>query len=221
MALIRVNPKPTLENATMSATTAHADPRHAPHGFTDQFAWSVTKLLRFVADSFFSWRYGHRAVVLETVAAVPGMVARTLLNLRSLRLMEDDCGWVRKLLDEAENERMHLMTFIKIAQPSGFERFLVLLAQGIFYNFFFLLYLCSPRTAHRLVGYFEEEVVVSYTEYLAGADAGIYENVPAPEIAIRYWGLAPEARLREVIIAVRADEAGHRDVNHDFAQQLS
>jgi ubiquinol oxidase len=221
MALIRVNPKPTLENAIMSATTASANPRHAPRGFSDQFAWSVTKLLRFVADSFFSQRYGHRAVILETVAAVPGMVAGTLLHLRSLRSMEDDCGWVRKLLDEAENERMHLMTFIKIAQPSKFERFLILLAQGIFYNFFFLLYLCSPRTAHRLVGYFEEEAVVSYTDYLAGVDAGIYENVPAPEIAIRYWGLAPDARLREVIIAVRADEAGHRDVNHDFAQQLS
>jgi ubiquinol oxidase len=35
-----------------------------------------------------------------------------------------------------------------------------------------------------------------------------------------YWSLPPDARLSDVIIAVRADEAGHRDVNHGFADQL-
>jgi hypothetical protein len=80
---------------------------------------------------------------------------------------------------------------------------LVLLAQGIFYNLFFLLYLCSPKTAHRVVGYFEEEAVFSYTEYLAGVDNGTYANVPAPQIAIDYWKLPPEARLRDVIIVIR------------------
>jgi len=74
--------------------------------------------------------------VLETVAAVPGMVGGALQHLRALRRMESDRGWIRTLLEEAENERMHLMTFIHIAQPSWFERFLVLTAQGIFYNCF-------------------------------------------------------------------------------------
>lgn len=195
--------------------------RHEPRDLSDKVARGMTKFLRFFADRFFAKRYGHRAVVLETVAAVPGMVAGALQHLRCLRRMEDDRGWVRTLLDEAENERMHLMTFVHIAQPSRFERSLILLAQGLFYNAFFVLYLCSPRTAHRLVGYFEEEAVVSYTEYLAGIDAGQYENVPAPEVAIRYWGLAADARLRDVVLAVRADEAGHRDVNHRFAHELS
>lgn len=135
--------------------------------------------------------------------------------------MQPDNGWIRKLLDEAENERMHLMTFIHIAQPNRFERGLIMLAQGIFYNLFFLLYLISAKTAHRLVGYFEEEAVYSYTEYLAGVDNGTYENVPAPQIAIDYWQLDASARLREVIIAVRNDEANHRDVNHYFADALT
>lgn len=76
-------------------------------------------------------------------------------------------------------------------------------------------------TAHRVVGYLEEEAVYSYTEYLAGVDNGVYANVPAPGIAIDYWKLAPDARLRDVIIAVRADEAHHRDVNHQFADELA
>lgn len=193
---------------------------HTPRDFSDRIARGFTKTMRFFADIFFARRCGHRAVVLETVAAVPGMVASTLQHLKSLRNMSDDQGWIRVLLDEAENERMHLLTFIEIAQPSRFERWLIILAQGLFYNGFFLLYLISPRTAHRVVGYFEEEAVVSYTEYLAQIESGRHENVPAPQRAIAYWNLPQDARLSDVIIAVRADEAGHRDVNHSFADQL-
>lgn len=195
--------------------------RHAPQDLRDRFAYAFVRLLRFFADIFFARRYGHRAVVLETVAAVPGMVGGSLQHLRALRRMKSDHGWIRTLLDEAENERMHLMTFIHVTQPSHLERLLVLLVQGGFYSFFFLLYLISPKTAHRVVGYLEEEAVHSYTEYLAGVDDGTYANVAAPRIAIDYWKLAPDARLREVIVAVRTDEAGHRDVNHEFADALA
>lgn len=197
------------------------EPHHDPVDLADRCALALTKFLRFFADTFFARRYGHRAVVLETVAAVPGMVGGALQHLRALRRMESDGGWIRTLLEEAENERMHLMTIIHIAQPTRLERFIVLIAQGIFYNLFFVLYLVSPKTAHRMVGYFEEEAVYSYTEYLASIDDGTIANVAAPKIAVDYWKLAPDARLREVIMAIRADEAHHRDVNHGFADSLA
>ena len=194
---------------------------HIPTDFSDRVALAITKLARFVADTFFAGRYGHRAVVLETIAAVPGMVGGALQHLRSLRRMESDHGWISTLLDEAENERMHLMTFVKIAQPTRLERLIILLAQGIFFNGFFLLYMISPRTAHRVVGYFEEEAIISYTEYLDHVDKGIHPNVPAPQIAIDYWKLPPDARLRDLILIVREDERHHRDVNHGFADELT
>jgi ubiquinol oxidase len=194
---------------------------HKPNGFSDQFALVLTKSMRFFADTFFARRYGHRAVVLETVAAVPGMVGGVLQHLRALRRMESDKGWIHTLLDEAENERMHLMTFINYAQPTLLERLIILFAQGVFFNGFFLLYLLSPRTAHRVVGYFEEEAIHSYTEYLNDVDSGIIPNVPAPKIAIDYWKLASDSRLRDVIIVVREDESHHRDVNHEFADELA
>ncbi|HEX7944204.1 MAG TPA: alternative oxidase, partial [Phenylobacterium sp.] len=140
---------------------------------------------------------------------------------RCLRRMEDDHGWIRTLLDEAENERMHLMTFIEICRPSLFERVVVVAVQWVFYLFFFCLYLVSARTAHRVVGYFEEEAVISYTHYLAEIDAGRAENVAAPALAIRYWNMPAGSRLRDVIEVVRADEAHHRDVNHGFANQIA
>jgi len=194
---------------------------HEAESFSDYFALVCTKFLRVFADTFFAGRYGHRAVVLETVAGVPGMVGGTLQHLKSLRRIENDQGWIKTLLDEAENERMHLMTFIEIAKPNTFERFLIILAHGIFYNLFFLLYLISSKTAHRLVGYFEEEAVYSYTEYLQGIQEGKYENIPAPQIAIDYWHLKKDARLSDVVIAVREDEMNHRDVNHYFSNQLN
>ncbi len=210
-------------SASDASSPSDTTPRrhHRPKGFSDWFAYRLVRFMRFFADLFFAGRYGHRAVVLETVAAVPGMVGGTLQHLHALRRMKDDDGWIRTLLDEAENERMHLMTFVEVARPSWLERALIVLAQGAFYNLFFLLYLCSSKTAHRVVGYLEEEAVVSYTEYLEGIDSGKYENIPAPQIAIDYWKLPADARLREVVEAVRADEAEHRDVNHDFADQIA
>ncbi|MEP7058108.1 MAG: alternative oxidase [Caldimonas sp.] len=195
-------------------------PHHTPADSGDRFAYAFVRLLRFFADLFFAKRYGHRAIVLETVAAVPGMVGATLTHLRCLRRIEDDRGWIRTLMDEAENERMHLMTFIEIARPNWFERVLVLLVQGFFYNAYFLLYLIAPGVAHRVVGYFEEEACRSYTNYLELIDAGVHANVAAPQIAKSYWKLAPDATLRDVVLAVREDEAGHRDVNHGYADEL-
>jgi ubiquinol oxidase len=194
---------------------------HTPKGFSDHFAMGFTKFLRFSADTFFAKRYGHRAIVLETVAAVPGMVGATIQHLTCLRRMVDDDGWIRTLMEEAENERMHLMTFIEVARPTYFERLVIQLAQAIFYVGFFLLYLVSARTAHRVVGYFEEEAVISYTLYLKEIDEGRSPNVPAPAIAIHYWKLPEDATLRDVVLAVRADEAHHRDVNHGFASTLA
>ncbi|MBF6024046.1 alternative oxidase [Lysobacter niastensis] len=202
-----------------AGTPLPVDLHHPVRTLSDRVAYTITRALRFFADTLFAKRYGNRAIVLETVAAVPGMVGGALLHLRCLRWLRDDRGWIRALLDEADNERMHLMTFMEIARPSAFERLMVLVAQALFFTFYLLLYLLSSRTAHRLVGYFEEEAVVSYTRYLEEIDAGRIANVPAPPIAIAYWKLPPHARLRDVVIAVRQDEAGHRDVNHDIASE--
>ena len=204
----------------MSVLQVDESIHHKPRGTSDRIAIGFTKVLRWCADTFFAKRYGHRAVVLETVAAVPGMVGATSNHLTCLRRMCDDRGWSRTLLDEAENERMHLMTFIEIAKPSLFERLVVITVQWVFYIFFFILYLVSQKTAHRLVGYFEEEAVISYTFYLAEIDEGRSPNVAAPAIARHYWGLPDDATLRDVILVVRADEAHHRDVNHGYANEL-
>lgn len=194
---------------------------HAPRDMRDRIALGFTKVLRFCADTFFAERYGHRAIVLETVAAVPGMVGATVNHLTCLRRMCDDKGWIRTLMEEAENERMHLMTFVEIAKPTLFERLVILAVQWVFYLAFFTLYLVSARTAHRIVGYFEEEAVISYTHYLKEIDEGRSPNVPAPAIARHYWKLADTATLRDVVLVVRADEAHHRDVNHSFADELA
>ena len=193
----------------------------APVNFSDRVAYKITMFLRWIADTFFKKRYGHRAVVLETVAGVPGMVAGMWNHLRSLRKMKpDDRGWIKTLLAEAENERMHLMIFIRIAKPNWLERWAIITAQFIFWHFYMFLYIFFPQCAHRMVGYFEEQACISYTEYLKEIDEGRTENIKAPKIAIDYYKLPKDATLRDVVIAVRKDEEGHRDVNHEMADQI-
>ena len=193
-----------------------------PKDFSDFFALSMTKFFRLIADTFFAKRYGHRAVVLETIAGVPGMVAGMLIHLRSLRKMKTGYGsQIREMLAEAENERMHLMFFIEIAKPNSFERLLVILAQGVFMSFYLFMYIFFPRTSHRMIGYFEDEAVKSYTEYLELVECGLVMNINAPKIAIDYYGLSKKAKLSDLIKSVRADEMHHSEVNHSYADNLN
>lgn len=192
---------------------------HPRKTISDSIAYWGVKSMRIPTDLFFQKRYGCRAMMLETVAAVPGMVGGMLLHCKSLRRFETSGGWIKALLEEAENERMHLMTFMEVAQPKWWERALVFAVQGVFFNAYFLLYLVSPRLAHRVTGYLEEEAIWSYSQFLKEIDAGRIPNGPAPAIAIDYWRLPKNATVRDVVEVVRADEAHHRDVNH-FAADI-
>jgi ubiquinol oxidase len=97
-----MSPGARIRISAMAAPSVDFTVHHKPQGFSDWFAFGFTKLLRFCADAFFAKRYGHRAIVLETVAAVPGMVGGTITHLRCLRRMCPDQGWIRTLMEEAE-----------------------------------------------------------------------------------------------------------------------
>ena len=83
--------------------------------------------------------------------------------------------------------------------------------------FYFVLYVLFPKTAHRMIHHFEEEAVKSYTEYLAMVESGEVENVPAPKLAIDYYGMSEDAKLSDLIIKVRADEQHHSDINYKYS----
>ena len=188
---------------------------------SDTFAYSMTRFFRFTADTFFAKRYGHRAVVLETVAGVPGMVAGVWMHFKSLRAMKAGYGeQIREMLAEAENERMHLMFFIEIAKPNLIERTIVLSAQIVFGLFYLFMYIFFTRTAHRMIGYFEDEAVKSYTEYLEIVESGKVEDIPAPQLAIQYYKLGSDSKLSDLIRCVRADEQHHSETNHNYADKL-
>ena len=182
-------------------------------------AKSMTKFFRFTADMFFRKRYGHRAIVLETVAGVPGMVAGMLTHLSSLRGLKAGNGQkIHEMLAEAENERKHLMFFMEVVKPTKLERGLIVLAQLIFWHYYLVMYILAPRTAHLMIHYFEEEAVRSYTEYLKLITEEQIEDVPAPQIAIEYYNLLPEAKLSDMIKYIRRDEQHHADLNLTYSE---
>ncbi|KAF7590401.1 hypothetical protein BBP40_002902 [Aspergillus hancockii] len=159
-----------------------------------------------------------RFVFLESVAGVPGMVAAMLRHLKSIRRMRRDYGWIETLLEEAYNERMHLLTFLKLSKPGPAMHFMVLAAQCVFFTGFSIAYILSPRICHRFVGYLEEEAVITYTKAIQELDSGnlpLWSNMQAPPMAVKYWQMPEGNRcMRSLLLYVRADEANHRDVNH-------
>lgn len=203
---------------------------HVPPVTTlDKTALFAVKCFRFGFDQATGWNRGtitpekilNRAIFLETVAAIPGMVAAIIRHFRSLRNMTRDGGMLNMFLEEANNERMHLLTFIRLKDPGMIFRAAVIGAQGVFGTGFGLAYVISPTFCHRFVGYIEEEACLTYTKIIKaieeaeeGSDLAAWKTQDAPKIAKGYWHLGENGTVLDVMKAVRADEAEHRDVNH-------
>lgn len=206
---------------------------HVPPGtYVDKLAYISVQSLRFLFDIFSGYTWGKiwgtldekkwltRIIFLETVAGVPGMIAAMTRHLRSLRTLNRDYGWIHTLLEEAENERMHLLTALVLRNPGPLFKLSVIGVQGIFVSVFSIAYIISPRFCHRFVGYLEEEAVKTYTHCLECIDKGdlkMWAQMPAPPIAKEYWKLSDNAMMRDVISVIRADEAHHRLVNHTLS----
>lgn len=146
------------------------------------------------------------------------MVGGMLRHLGSLRRMKRDNGWIETLLEESYNERMHLLTFMKMGEPGWFMKLMILGAQGVVFNGMFLAYLVSPRICHRFVGYLEEEAVHTYTRCLREIEMGQLPKwsdpkFEIPELAVQYWRI-PEGKrtMKDLILYIRAD--GKQQTHH-------
>lgn len=193
---------------------------HEPKRISDRFAARLVCTLRKLADLYFRKDYIRRSLVIETIAALPGMIGGKTQHYRALRWMRPEPGFIRTLLAEAENERMHLMAFLEIGKPNLLDRIIVVLVQFVFCVLYSLAYLGATRACHRFVGYLEEEATRSYTHFLEEIDAGRIADRPAPALAIQLWKLAENATMRDMVVAIRADEMRHRDNNHAIADQV-
>lgn len=208
-----------------------SQPRHQPENVIERV---INGMLKWTYRAFnFATGYkaadptpesvAFRVIFLESIAGVPGMIAAQHRHFRSLRHMDRDYGWIHTLLEEAENERMHLLTFMKAFPPGAATRVVVYGAQFGFAAVFASLYLASPRTAHRTVGYIEEMAVMTYCNIIElmqveGTKLNTaWHAMPAPEIAKTYWRLNDDADMLAVFQQIAADETNHRDVNHTFA----
>lgn len=218
-------PHPTYTAEELNGVRATHTP---PADLLAKVAYATIRCVRVGFDVCSGYAFGRtteakvlrRILFLETTAGVPGACAATLRHLRSLRRVQRDHGWIPSLLEESENERMHMLMFSQLKTPSLIFRASVLVAQGVFWNAFFVAYLVSPRFCHLFVGYLEEEAVKTYTSVLAHLDKGdlpIWAKMPAPAIAQRYYNMREGATMRDMILNVRADEFWHMESNMLFA----
>jgi len=200
-------------------------PKHRkPQTFHDYTGYYAVQALRrsfdlltgYNTEKMTSDKWLTRFLFLETVAGVPGMVAAALRHMRSLRTMKRDGGWIHTLLEEAENERMHLLTFMNMRQPGLVFRSAVLATQGVFLSLYTFFYALSPKHCHAFVSYLEEEAVKTYTHAIHDLDSGRipeWKDLKAPPLALKYWRLEEGATMRDVLLAVRADEVSVNNIS--------
>ena len=154
---------------------------------------------------------------------MPGFVAAGFRHFKSLRSLQRDHGWIPTLLEEAENERMHLLTCLHMFNAGPLTRAMVVAAQITITPFLFITYLFNPKAGHRFVGYLEETACETYKNVIVQVETPgtpLHEDwskLPAPQIAKGYWRLRDDALWVDVLKCIFADEANHRDVNHTFS----
>jgi hypothetical protein len=205
--------------------------QHKPVSLSDKIMhtlmWSMYKS--------FNWVTGYkpkntpvksvewRLIVLESFAGVPGFLAAGFRHFRSLRTLKRDHGWIHTLLEEAENERMHLLVCMKMFKANYITRIMVCAAQVFMTPFLCAVYLVKPEAVHRFVGYLEETACLTYANIIHQVETPgtplheAWSGLPAPNIAKTYWKLSDEAMWVDVLKCIFADECNHRDVNHTFA----
>ncbi|KAF4686786.1 hypothetical protein FOZ60_004798 [Perkinsus olseni] len=182
-------------------TAEHLKPKDAQ----DRLAYSLVWLCRSGYDFFSGYDflkhgyklYAHRLIFLETIAAIPGMVAALNRHLKSLRRMDRDHGWIPTLIEEAEDERMHLLISQSLISHGWLLRSLITAAQGAFFVFYATAYSISPRFCHRFVGYLEEEAFKTYTAIIEDVENGKIPEFErsAPYYARSYYYLPTDATL--------------------------
>jgi len=177
--------------------------------------------LRAPRDLIFRNRLEHHLLLGETIAAVPGMVGGALLHFSCLRRIRDDEGWIQTMLEEAKTERQHLLSLHALIRPNLFDKIIIFSMQFTFVLLFFLLYVFGRKSAHRFVGYLEEDAIEVYEQYLLVLKQQPKKNVPAPEIAYQYWEFSGKVKLDAMIKAIIKDEKRHRDTNHEYADKLA
>mmetsp|Transcript_91104 Transcript_91104/g.208855 ORF Transcript_91104/g.208855 Transcript_91104/m.208855 type:complete len:344 (-) Transcript_91104:423-1454(-) len=209
--------------------------QHKPQTFSDKFVhgamYGLYKTFNFItgykAENTPVRAVEWRLIVLESFAGVPGFVAAMFRHFRSLRNLCRDHGWIHTLLEEAENERMHLLTCMKMFDAGIVTRTLVISAQVVMTPFVAALLIVKPGAAHRFVGYLEETACITYANVIHQVETpgtplhGAWSDVDAPEIARTYWKLSDDAKWVDVLKCMFADECNHRDVNHTFATMSS
>lgn len=116
---------------------------------------------------------------------------------------------------------MHLLSFVRMRDPGMFMRVVVLGSQAVVGAAFMALYAVAPGFCHRFVGYIEEEACHTYTKIIheietapESRDVSEWRTCLAPKIARGYWHLGEKGTVLDMMYAIRADEAEHRDVNH-------
>lgn len=213
-------------NNALTTSKQHRAPgsisQHVVYGFL-RSAYNVFNFVtRFDKNDPSPGAMRLRLILLESIAGVPPFVTAGYRHFRSLRNMSYDGGRIYTHLEEAENERMHLISCMQVFQAGPAMKATIYIAQIFTAPIFVTMCLLSPRSLNRFVGYLEELACETYGTVLHKVNDPakklyVWNEKPAPPVAIDYWQLDRKATWPDVLRHIYADETMHRDINHCFA----
>lgn len=136
----------------------------------------------------------NKTIMLETLAMTPLFAASIVRYWRSLGGLRQDKGWVHALLDDSENERMHLTNWMMVKRPNLMMRAFVLAQQAFYVPMFMFGYTFTPKMAYRAIGYIEEVGLTHYRLLLReiereGSPVHSWNFIPAPQVSREYWNM--------------------------------
>jgi len=218
-------------NEEIQERIASSDMKHIPVTTSDKIMHGIMRTMYHTFNFITGYKHANpptrsiewRLIVLESFAGVPGFLAAGFRHFYSLRTLQRDHGAIFTFLEEAENERMHLLVCLKMFDANPITKALVIAAQVSMVPFLAAVYAAHPPAMHRFVGYLEETAVETYANVIDHVDTPgthlhrDWAELEAPEVAKTYWALDEDATWRDTLGHILADEAHHRDVNHTFA----
>ncbi|KAK7497595.1 hypothetical protein BaRGS_00011235 [Batillaria attramentaria] len=200
---------------------------HEPHGPMERAAFQTAQFLRGLLDNIAGYEpvpvHAGKKIqkdVAQAVSCVTTAQAARAQHVRSMWKGEPDNGWCRALLLESDNERVHLLTALKITHANRLVRMGIITLQSVVSPFSFIAYVMCPKYCHRLYEYLQEESIKIYTQCIEDIEEGsmdLWKNQVAPTIAKKYWHLKDDATVEDVLKAIRADEDKHRCTHHMLA----
>lgn len=191
---------------------------HHPHTLSDYMARYMVGFSRTFISVLLKHNFVLRAIISNTILSSFTLVLASKLHFKAVRNGLPNRDPIEDLLCEASGTHFHILVIKKISELSKFMKILLLIIQSVSNCFYGFISTFFPKTAHRTLGYMYEKSIADYSAWKDSITDGNIENMPASQMAIKYWELKSDSTFLNVLSSMIEDNVKYRDFEHARAE---